>query len=240
MTIAEDKLQGYDKNLENKLFFKGPQPSHEDAEVLEELAKANCVPDQDKFPNLFAWYSLAILFEDEVVATWKKPEHKEGKKGKKEGKKDEKKDEKKEEKKDEKKEKKDDDIDEDDLFGEETEEDKKAKEEAHKKREEEKKEDGKKKKKVEVQKSLVLIDVKVYDPEQDYDALAEKILKNVKRDGLVWKTEYKLAEVAFGVKKIVMGMVVEDEKVSVDDIIDELCSWEDEIQSVDIVAFNKL
>jgi elongation factor 1-beta len=233
MSIAEDKLQGYDKKLENNLFFKGPQPSNEDAEVLEELTKEKCVPDQEKFPNLFAWYSLVILFEDEVVATWKKPEqHQKGKKGKKEEKKDE--------KKEEKKEKKDDEIDEDDLFGDETEEDKKAKEEAHKKREEEKKEDGKKKKKVEVQKSLVLIDVKVYDPEQDYDALAEKILKNVKRDGLVWKTEYKLAEVAFGVKKIVMGMVVEDEKVSVDDIIDELTSWADEIQSVDIVAFNKL
>jgi len=233
MTITEDKLQGYDKKLENNLFFKGPQPSQEDAEVLEELTKAKCVPDQDKFPNLFAWYSLAVLFEDEVVASWKKPEHKGGKKGKKDEKKDEKKNEKKSEKKD-------DEIDEDDLFGDETEEDKKAKEEAHKKREEEKKEDGKKKKKVEVQKSLVLIDVKVYDPEQDYDALAEKILKNIKREGLVWKTEYKLQEVAFGVKKIVMGMVVEDEKVSVDDIIDELCSWEDEIQSVDIVAFNKL
>ena len=233
MTIAEDKLQGYDKKLENNLFFKGPQPSNEDAEVLEELTKEKCVPDQEKFPNLFAWYSLVILFEDEVVATWKKPEqHQKGKKGKKEEKKDE--------KKEEKKEKKDDEIDEDDLFGDETEEDKKVKEEAHKKREEEKKEDGKKKKKVEVQKSLVLIDVKVFDPEQDYDALAEKILKNVKRDGLVWKTEYKLQEVAFGVKKIVMGMVVEDEKVSVDDIIDELTSWEDEIQSVDIVAFNKL
>ena len=233
MTIAEDKLQGYDKKLENNLFFKGPQPSNEDAEVLEELTKEKCVPDQEKFPNLFAWYSLVILFKDEVVATWKKPEqHQKGKKGKKEEKKDE--------KKEEKKEKKDDEIDEDDLFGDETEEDKKVKEEAHKKREEEKKEDGKKKKKVEVQKSLVLIDVKVYSPEQDYDALAEKILKNVKRDGLVWKTEYKLAEVAFGVKKIVMGMVVEDEKVSVDDIIDELTSWADEIQSVDIVAFNKL
>ena len=233
MSIAEDKLQGYDKKLENNLFFKGPQPSNEDAEVLEELTKEKCVPDQEKFPNLFAWYSLVILFKDEVVATWKKPEqHQKGKKGKKEEKKDE--------KKEEKKEKKDDEIDEDDLFGDETEEDKKAKEEAHKKREEEKKEDGKKKKKVEVQKSLVLIDVKVYDPEQDYDALAEKILKNVKRDGLVWKTEYKLDEVAFGVKKIVMGMVVEDEKVSVDDIIDELTSWADEIQSVDIVAFNKL
>ena len=35
MSIAEDKLQGYDKKLENNLFFKGPQPSNEDAEVLE-------------------------------------------------------------------------------------------------------------------------------------------------------------------------------------------------------------
>ena len=209
MTIAEDKLQGYDKKLENNLFFKGAQPSNEDAEVLEEFSKEKFVPDQEKFPNLFAWYSLVILFEDEVVATWKKPEQQQqkGKKGKKE---------KKEEKK------------------------KKKKKKEKKKRKKEKKEDGKKKKKVEVQKSLVLIDVKVFDPEQDYDALAEKILKNVKRDGLVWKTEYKLQEVAFGVKKIVMGMVVEDEKVSVDDIIDELTSWEDEIQSVDIVAFNKL
>ena len=237
MPITDEKLQELDKKLENNLFFKGAQPSNEDADVLEELSKEKCVPDQEKFPNLFAWYSLAVLFEPEVVATWKKEPQQQQQKGKKGGKK-EKKEEKKEEKKDEKK---DDDINEDDLFGDETEEDKKVKEEAHKKREEEKKkDDGKKKKKEEIQKSLVLIDVKVFDPEQDYDALAEKILNNVKRDGLVWKKEYKLAEVAFGVKKIVMGMVVEDEKVSVDDIIDELCGWEDEIQSVDIVAFNKL
>ena len=95
MTIAEDKLQGYDKKLENNLFFKGAQPSNEDAEVLEEFSKEKFVPDQEKFPNLFAWYSLVILFEDEVVATWKKPEQQQqkGKKGKKE-----KKEEKKEEK----------------------------------------------------------------------------------------------------------------------------------------------
>ena len=37
-----------------------------------------------------------------------------------------------------------------------------------------------------------------------------------------------------------MGLIVDDETVSVDDIIDELTSWENEIQSVDIVAFNKL
>ena len=59
-------------------------------------------------------------------------------------------------------------------------------------------------------------------------------------DGLQWKEEYKLQEVAFGVKKIIIGMVVEDEKVSVDDIIDKLLAWEEEVQSVDILSFNKL
>ena len=100
---------------------------------------------------------------------------------------------------------------------------------------------GKKEKKGgKTQKSFISIDVKVFDSEQDLDAFAHKIKTNVKRDGLVWKQEYKLQEVAFGVKKIVMGLIVDDETVSVEDIIDELCRWEDEIQSVDIVAFNKL
>ncbi len=70
-------------------------------------------------------------------------------------------------------------------------------------------------------------------------ALAERILK-VEKDGLFWKTEYKLADVAFGVKKIVIGLVVEDDKVSVDDIVDELQAWEDDVQSVDIVCFNEI
>ena len=41
--------------------------------------------------------------------------------------------------------------------------------------------------------------------------------------------------------KIVIGMTIEDEKVSVDDLIEKLCEhFEDDIQSVDIAAFNKL
>lgn len=86
---------------------------------------------------------------------------------------------------------------------------------------------------------MILLDVKVWDPEQDYDALAKKIL-TIQKDGLMWKTEYQLRDVAFGVKKIAIGVVVEDEKVSVDDIVDEIQSWEEEVQSVDIVAFNKI
>ena len=41
--------------------------------------------------------------------------------------------------------------------------------------------------------------------------------------------------------KIVIGMTIEDEKVSVDELIEKLCEYfEDDIQSVDIAAFNKL
>jgi len=107
------------------------------------------------------------------------------------------------------------------------------------KEKEKKEKDKDKKKPAIIAKSIVVFDVKIWDEEQNLDELAAKILQ-VEKEGLVWKTEYKLAEVAFGIKKIVIGCVVEDEKVSVEDIIEELEGWEDEIQSVDIVTFNKI
>merc|ERR1712048_56564 len=74
----------------------------------------------------------------------------------------------------------------------------------------------------------------------DLDKLAKEVIADVKMDGLEWKTEYKKEPVAFGVFKIVIGCVVEDEKVSVDDISEQIEGMEDYVQSVDIVAFNKL
>ena len=76
--------------------------------------------------------------------------------------------------------------------------------------------------------------------ETDLDALAAKILA-IEKDGLFWKTEYKKEPVAFGIFKLIIGFVIEDDKVSVDnDIIPMLEEWEDEVQSVDIQSFNKL
>ena len=71
------------------------------------------------------------------------------------------------------------------------------------------------------------------------NALAEKIINTIKRDGLSWNKGYKLEEVAFGVKKLIIAFLVEDEKCGVQDIVDELESWENDIQSVDVVSFNK-
>lgn len=133
------------------------------------------------------------------------------------------------EKKEEKK--GDDDIDEDDLFGDGDGADATPAPKIEAKL---------KNKKVVIAKSIVLLEVKGWDAEADLDALAKRILA-IEKDGLLWKTEYKLEPVAFGVKKLIIGMTIEDEKVSVDeDIIALLESWEDDVQSVDIAAFNKV
>ena len=49
-----------------------------------------------------------------------------------------------------------------------------------------------------------------------------------------------MEEVAFGVQKLVIAFIAEDEKCSVQEIVDELESWENDIQSVEVVLFNKI
>ncbi|CAD2214241.1 elongation factor 1-beta [Angomonas deanei] len=124
----------------------------------------------------------------------------------------------------------DDDVD---LFGETTEEEqaaldaKKAKDA-----------DKKKEKKAVIAKSSILFDIKVWDETIDLEALAAK-LKAVERPGLTWG-QHKLVPVAFGMKKLQMLIVIEDDKISGDDLEEMIMSYEDEVQSMDIVAWNKI
>jgi translation elongation factor EF-1beta len=59
-------------------------------------------------------------------------------------------------------------------------------------------------------------------------------------DGLTWNKEVKILPVAFGMMKLQVGCVVEDLKVATDDIFGVIESWEDDVQSCDIVSFQKL
>ena len=81
--------------------------------------------------------------------------------------------------------------------------------------------------------------MKPWGEETDLAALAAKIIA-IEMDGLFWKTEWKKEPVAYGVFKIVIGATVEDDKVSTDLVQEKIEEFEDEVQSVDIVAFNKL
>ena len=57
----------------------------------------------------------------------------------------------------------------------------------------------------------------------------------------MWKTEYKKEPVAFGIFKLIIGVVIEDAKVSVDnDIVEKIEAFEEMVQSVDIKTFDKI
>jgi translation elongation factor EF-1beta len=96
-------------------------------------------------------------------------------------------------------------------------------------------------KKVPIAKSILLLEIKPMEAETDLDALYKRILSELQMEGCLWKTEYEKEPIAFGVHKLIMGVVVEDLKVSPDeDIIARLETWEDVVQSVDIRSFNKI
>ena len=85
---------------------------------------------------------------------------------------------------------------------------------------------------------MVILDVKPWDDETDMKALTEGVLA-IKMDGLVWGAN-KLVAVGFGIKKLQVTCVIEDDKVGVDDLSDQIVELEDYVQSVDVAAFNKL
>ena len=97
---------------------------------------------------------------------------------------------------------------------------------------------GKKKKEV-IAQSLVMFEVKPVDSDTNLDDLAQRIFK-ISMEGLYWKTQYKKEPVAFGIFKLIIGVTVEDEKVSVDGLQEKIEEFEDMVQSVEILAFNKI
>ncbi|XP_063877569.1 elongation factor 1-beta'-like isoform X5 [Scylla paramamosain] len=131
----------------------------------------------------------------------------------------------------------DDDDDEVDLFGSDDEEEDEA---AAKVREQRLKEYAEKKSKKPgpIAKSSVLLDCKPWDDETDM-AEMEKEIRKIHMDGLTWGAA-KLVPLAYGIQKLSILCVVEDEKVSVDELIEKIQEHEDYVQSVDIGAFNKI
>ena len=139
--------------------------------------------------------------------------------------------------------------DEDDLFGSDESEDEEAKKvkeanlAAYKKKKE-----GKVKP---AAKSIVTLDVKPWgrsdtftyeglytdilgDDETDMKTL-EKNMRSIEMDGLTWGAS-KLVPVGYGISKLQVNLVVEDEKVSIDDLQGQIEGDEDHVQSTDVVS----
>ncbi|XP_034743689.1 eukaryotic translation elongation factor 1 delta a (guanine nucleotide exchange protein) isoform X4 [Etheostoma cragini] len=89
-----------------------------------------------------------------------------------------------------------------------------------------------------IAKSSILLDVKPWDDETDMVKL-EECVRSVQMDGLLWG-QSKLVPVGYGIKKLQINCVVEDDKVGTDILEEEITKFEDYIQSVDVAAFNKI
>uniref|UniRef100_A0A914CQF6 Elongation factor 1-beta n=1 Tax=Acrobeloides nanus TaxID=290746 RepID=A0A914CQF6_9BILA len=82
-----------------------------------------------------------------------------------------------------------------------------------------------------IAKSNVIYDVKPWDDTIDIKEI-EQHVRSIETDGLVWGTS-KVLPIAYGVNKLQICCVIEDEKVSTDWLEEQITSNEDLIQSVD-------
>jgi elongation factor 1-beta len=110
-----------------------------------------------------------------------------------------------------------------------------------------------------IAKSRIVFEVKPYDAETDLEALAAKIkavrlegefwdekLQNCEDErctlleGCQWGEGHHLQPVAFGIFKLIIQVIVHDDLVGSDDLQELLTEkFEDEIQSIDVAAFDK-
>ncbi|EAS01721.2 EF-1 guanine nucleotide exchange domain protein (macronuclear) [Tetrahymena thermophila SB210] len=225
MTFSATDLPTLEKHLAAHTYLSGTdKPAKIDAQIATELKDKKVALNAATHPNVYAWFSFIGLFTPEAQNTWADvapvavPVAA---------------------KKEAKKETKTDDVD---LFGDDDEEDAEAEALREKKRLEavaaKEARDGKKKKAI--AKTILVFNVKVFEAEQDLDALAKKIYETIQLDGLVWNKEHKKIPVAFGVFMLQMGCIIEDDKVNTDSIFEPIQSWEDEVQSVDVETMQKL
>lgn len=89
-----------------------------------------------------------------------------------------------------------------------------------------------------IAKSSILLDVKPWDDETDMKEM-ERLVRTIQMDGLLWGAS-KLVPLAYGIMKLQICCVIEDDKVSVDELQEKIQENEDFVQSVDIAAFNKI
>merc|ERR1712198_481872 len=132
-----------------------------------------------------------------------------------------------------------DDDDDVDLFGSDDEEEEES-EEAKRVREERLAAYAAKKSKkpAVIAKTSVLLDVKPWDDETDMKEM-ENCVRTIEMDGLLWG-QALLKPIGYGINKLTINCVVEDDKISIEELSEKIEEFEDYVQSVDVAAFNKI
>jgi len=89
-----------------------------------------------------------------------------------------------------------------------------------------------------IAKSVVTLDVKPWDDETNMGEL-EKSVRSIEKNGLVWGSS-KLVAIGYGIKKLQITVVIEDELISLDELQEQIQEFDDYVQSSDVAAMQKL
>ncbi|CAO3643213.1 unnamed protein product [Mucor fragilis] len=89
-----------------------------------------------------------------------------------------------------------------------------------------------------IAKTTVTLEVKPWDDETNMEELTAAV-KAIAMDGLLWGGS-QLVAIGYGIKKLQINCVVEDDKVMMDDLCDAITDLEDFVQSVDVAAMQKI
>lgn len=233
-TSGQKRLNGW---LGSRCFCTGFTPSPLDNQVLAALGGFF---NDKSCPNVYRWAKHVLSYSEEERASWGAAPAAAAKPAKKAAKKPEKDEDDVDDLFDD-----DDDDDVDDLFGDDEEDisDTIARKiAADKELQERMKKKAEKAKKRGPEKTMFVFDVKPFDTETDLEALA-KTLKATTLDGIVcWGEEHKFLPVAFGIKKLRISMIVEDDKLCQDDLEDHINAdgRDDMIQSIDLYTMSKV
>ena len=78
------------------------------------------------------------------------------------------------------------------------------------------------------------LEVKPWDDETDMKALEDSV-RSIEQPGLVWGASTFVA-ICYGIKKLQITLVVEDELVSLDELQEKIQEFDDYVQSTDVAA----
>jgi len=211
---SESGLKHANDHLADNAFVNGYALSHDDAQLATDIGAS---VDATRYPHIARWCAHVRSYTDAERNSWPKASGSGDAAASA---------------------KKPDAGDDDfDLFGSDDEEDSAEKERITQERLKAYS-DKKAKKPGPIAKSNIIYDVKPWDDTIDTKEI-ETHVRKIEADGLVWGAS-KILPIAYGINKLQICCVVEDDKVSSDWLEESITAIEDLVQSVDVVAFNKV
>lgn len=213
-------MAAFNGYMGSKSYLEGWSYSPADSEYFSQFSGS--MPDPGKFPHAYRWYiHIAALQGVRGLAMSSPPPAAAAAGSKKPAKKDD-----------------DDDFD---VFGDDDDDEEETPKESREemmtrlKKEAEERAARKEAK----QRTLVSIEIKPWDVEQDLMVLWKKITETITQPGLKWGESCNLADVAYGIKKIQTTFVMGVQNSS-DDVVDEILAMEDEVQSCEVTSMSVL